>query len=294
MSDGESSTDRFAFGANWSSYLGVLDPVRIKAADASIRRLLRLEGQHPLAGQRFLDIGSGSGLFSLVAVGLGAKVVSIDLDAASVRCTEQLRDRWLSRPDADRDRWAIHSMSILNRPAIASLGLFDVVYSWGVLHHTGQMDAAIDAAAGRVTSGGRLAMALYNDQGGASRRWLAIKRGYHRLPKWLRPVYVATIAGAYELKFAAARAAGGRNPLPLSDWASKRQDRGMSVWYDWVDWVGGMPFEVARVDDLHGRFFERGWTLESLKCVGSGWGCNEFVFRAPASNGNADHRFEPS
>ncbi len=272
-------TDRFAFGDNWSDFLRILDPARIDAADCSLRQMLRLSGEKPLAEQSFLDIGSGSGLFSMVAARMGARVISIDVDPASVRCTGRLREQWLTEPDAQATRWNVHEMSVLNVPAIDSLGQFDIVYSWGVLHHTGDLDAALDAAAGRVAPGGRLAVALYNDQGGASRRWLAIKRGYHWLPPAIRPAYVAMIAAAYECQFAAARLAGGRNPWPAADWAAKRRDRGMSVWHDWVDWIGGLPFEVCRVDDLHRRFFERGWTLDFLRCVGSGWGCNEFVFR---------------
>ena len=46
-------------------------------------------------------------------------------------------------------------------PQIESMGSFDFVYSWGVLHHTGDMYRALRGAAGRVAPGGRFLFALY-------------------------------------------------------------------------------------------------------------------------------------
>ena len=138
--------------------------------------------------------------------------------------------------------------------------------------------------ANTVAMGGSLCLAIYNDQGGASRRWLAIKRTYHWLPAWLQPGWVLLIAGFYETKFALVRLLRGRNPLPFADWRQKKQDRGMSVWHDWVDWIGGLPFEVATPEQVIVPLRERGFVLEDLKTVGSGWGCNEYVFSRQASD----------
>lgn len=276
---------RFEFGKNWSSFLQTIDEERVDQAIVSLRNLLLLENtDQPLLGKRFLDIGSGSGLFSLAAIRLGARVVSIDIDADSYACTCDLKKRFttaVSDPSVAHSApdWCVYHASVLDDAFMDTLGQFDVVYSWGVLHHTGQMVRAIEATASRVDMDGRLAIAIYHDQGGGSRRWHAIKHGYHRLPRFLRPVYVTAVAGVYECKFAVARLAAGRNPLPMADWGAKKRDRGMSAWHDWVDWIGGLPFEVAKPEAIVLPLRHQGFILENLRTVGSGWGCNEYVFR---------------
>jgi 2-polyprenyl-6-hydroxyphenyl methylase/3-demethylubiquinone-9 3-methyltransferase len=271
-----SEKDRFAFGKNWQAFLAALDEERIDQAVHSLRKMLGVES---LEGQRFLDLGCGSGLFSLAAHRLGADVVSVDYDAQCVACTQQLREQFAS----DSSAWKIQQGSVLDESLMKSLGNADVVYSWGVLHHTGDMDRAIDLAADRVRPGGLLMIAIYNDQGGASRRWLKIKQTYNRLPGILRPLWVVMIAGFYETKFALARLVKLQNPLPFREWRAKKQDRGMSVWHDWVDWIGGLPFEVATPERIIVPLRTQGFVLENLKTVGSGWGCNEYVFSKPST-----------
>lgn len=284
---------RFQFGLNWQNFLRTVDGPRIEAAARSLDALL--DGEE-LRGQSFLDIGCGSGLVSLVARMAGARVISFDPDEACVRCTESLRARWrvselgagesaadTATQTADRqpddNDWQIAQGSILDADFVASLGQFGIVYAWGVLHHTGQMRRAIELARERTAPGGLFVLAVYHDQGGASRRWAAIKRFYHALPTFLRPVYVAVIAGWYEIRFAGARLLSGRNPLPMQDWQAKRRDRGMSVWHDWVDWIGGWPFEVSSPDAVINPLVRAGFSLRRIKTVGNGWGCNEYVFR---------------
>src|SRR5439155_18132467 len=166
---------RFEFGKNWSRFLACLDEQRIAAAEASLREMLEV---NDLVGERFLDIGCGSGLFSLAARRLGAVVHSFDYDPHSVACTQELKRRYF----ADDAFWTIEEGSVLDAGYLAALGQFDVVYSWGVLHHTGQMWQALDLVAPLVADEGKLFIAIYNDQGGVSRRWRAIKRVYNRSP----------------------------------------------------------------------------------------------------------------
>lgn len=265
------SKQRFEFGKNWRSFLAALNEDRIEVAVESLKQMLDAES---LAGKRFLDIGCGSGLFSLAAHRLGATVDSIDYDPESVACTHELKNQYGS-PEPD---WEIRQGSVLDETLMQSLGLADVVYSWGVLHHTGNLDHAIRIAAQATKPGGLFCIAIYNDQGPASRRWLAIKRIYNRLPKLLRPIWVVSIAGIYEAKFALARLSKFQNPLPFGDWRAKKQDRGMSAWHDWVDWIGGLPFEVATPESIEATMADLGFRIERSKRIGKGWGCNEFVF----------------
>ena len=262
--------DRFAFGRNWQAFSADLDAERIEHATQSLRSNLGIDS---LKGKRFLDLGCGSGLFSLAANRLGAEVTSVDFDPDSVACTERLRQ---AEDDADSS-WQVLQGSVLDDDFVESLGRADVVYCWGVVHHTGDMKRALELVASAVRPQGWLFLAVYNDQGGASRRWLAIKRIYHRCPSWLRPVWVTLIAGYYELKFAMSRLLRLQNPLPFADWREKKKDRGMSVWHDWVDWIGGLPFEVATPEAIILPLRARGFVLENLKTVLGGWGCNEYV-----------------
>lgn len=274
-----SERDRFAFGKNWQAFLASLDEERIAEATESLRRMLGVKNTENLHGKRFLDIGSGSGLFSLAAHRMGAEVVSIDCDADSVKCTDELHQRFATESPS----WTVMQGSVLDESLMQSLGKFDVVYSWGVLHHTADMNRAIELAAERTAIGGLLFIAIYNDQGGASQRWLAIKKIYRWLPTPLRLLWVVLIAGIYEVKFAAVRLARLKNPLPFDDWRAKKRDRGMSAWHDWVDWIGGLPFEVAKPEQIILPLRNQGFTLQNLRTVGSGWGCNEYVFHRNVS-----------
>lgn len=82
----------------------------------------------------------------------------------------------------------------------------------------------------------------------------------------------------FELRSAAIRLIRMQNPLPFKDWATRKNHRGMSVWHDLVDWVGGYPFEVAKPEEVFHYCKLRGFTLESLTTNGGGLGCNEYLF----------------
>lgn len=264
---------RFEFGENWQRFLGTIDEQRIRQAEQSLQTMLQTD---TLQGKRFLDIGSGSGLFSLAARRLGAQVCSFDYDPRSVACTRELKRRYFANDPA----WRIEEGSVLQPDYMAGLGQFDVVYSWGVLHHTGAMWQALDQAAQRVAPGRQIFIAIYNDQGGTSRRWHLLKRIYNRLPAFLRLPYTLLTMGPRELKFLAQFSLKGRPQDYFRHIAhySRNSLRGMSYWHDVVDWIGGYPFEVAKPEQIFDFFRQRGFTLQRLTTCGGGQGCNEFVF----------------
>ena len=265
---------RFAFGENWSRFLRLLDDERIHEAEDSLRRIL---GVRDLAGLRFLDIGCGSGLFSLAARRLGARVHSFDFDPRSVACAQELRRRYVS----DEAQWTIEQGSVLDPDYIGRLGRFDVVYSWGVLHHTGRMWPAVEQALRPVREeGGLLWIALYNTQPLWTPWWKLVKRGYLRMPELLKPVYVGPFFVHAALVGLAADLAHGRNPRSRY---RGRGRRGMSPWYDLVDWVGGWPFETATPDEVVAFARARGLEPVTVTTVGRRHGCNEFVFRRGAA-----------
>ena len=252
--------ERYAFGANWARFLTVLDDDRIQSAVQSLKMMLGVEH---LKGKTFLDIGSGSGLFSLAARSLGATVLSFDYDPDSVACTSELKRRYYP----DDTQWTVQTGSVLDQAYMTSLGSFDVVYSWGVLHHTGAMWQALDNAEIAVKCDGLLFIALYNYQPFASRYWTFVKRLYNK-SLLARPLLIA-IHALYPM-------------LPsvlLKKLQNRKDPRGMSDWYNLLDWLGGYPFEVAKPEQIFDFFKERGFDLVTLKTVGGRLGCNEFVFR---------------
>ena len=262
--------DRFAFGKNWSRFLRELDESRIEQAERSLSGMLQLPS---LQGLRFLDVGSGSGLFSLAARRLGAVVHSFDYDPESVACTSELRQRYF----ADDPSWTIEEGSILDSRFINSLGQWDVVYSWGVLHHTGDLASSLASAAQLVGERGLLFIALYNDQGRSSRMWLRVKKAYNRLPHGLKWLVLWPAAIRLWGPSTVTDLLSGR---PFYTWRTYTQSspRGMSPWRDVVDWVGGLPFEVAAPDQIFRQFCDRGFALRGLRTCAGGHGCNEFVF----------------
>jgi len=258
---------RFAFGRNWRSFLRTLDDHRI---DEARRRLCESLGRDNLRGIRALDIGSGSGLSSLVMHQLGAEVVAFDYDTDSVACTEELRRRYAP----DTTNWQIMQGSALDPAFMAELGQFDLVYSWGVLHHTGSMWPAIELAAARVAPQGTLLLALYNDQGRRSRAWRAIKRLYcSSTPgRWLVSSIFYPLFAAYAL-WQDLR----HFRMPGTHAREYAQKRGMSLFHDWRDWLGGYPFEVAKPADVMRKLTTDGFELQH-QTLTRGLGCNEFVF----------------
>ncbi len=269
---------RFGFGKNWARFLAVLDEERIIAAESSLKQML---GVADLRGLTFLDIGCGSGLSSLAARRLGAIVRSFDFDRQSVACADELKRRYF---DGDAD-WQIEEGSVLDREYMRRLGQFDVVYSWGVLHHTGAMWIALENAIGRVArANGHLYIAIYNDQGWKSRVWWFIKLTFNRMPQVLRPAYVAIVATLTRIAVFLKHAFRLRPLTGLRSMFESRRERGMSAKHDRVDWVGGFPYEFATFETLVEYLAARGYRVTASKRATS-LGCHELVARrAPCAD----------
>jgi 2-polyprenyl-6-hydroxyphenyl methylase/3-demethylubiquinone-9 3-methyltransferase len=268
--------ERFEFGKNWTRFLAVVDDERVEQAMGSLSEMLR---RPRLDGIRFLDIGSGSGLFSLAARRLGAEVLSFDYDPYSVACTREMKARY--RPEDPG--WRIERGSVLDPAFMAQLGRFDVVYSWGVLHHTGAMWEALDQAQRAVGEKGSLFIAIYNDTGSQSARWKQIKHMYTRLPQALKAPFAFVVSAPEEAKSLLRSLAAGRPGDYVRTWTSYDRRRGMSHWHDIIDWVGGYPYEYAKPDAIFSFFRDRGFTLDTLK-IGGGLGCSEYVFSRTAES----------
>ena len=270
---------RFAFGANWSRY------VRYAASDESLRAaetsLLHVLPADAYRGRDFVDAGCGTGLFSLAALRLGcARVDGFDADPRSVEAVGLLR-RKLSHLVPDGAAWTVRCADLLDPGALSG----DIVYCWGVVHHTGRMWDAIASAASIVAPGGRLILGVYNHAPNSA-FWWRVKKLYVE-----RPLFRSWLIVLHAVFIAVAAAARGRR-------VALRRDRGMHALVDLVDWLGGFPYEYACFDDV-ARFVERlGLTLErevprrpcgrgarpglfgALRTANTG--LNEFLFRRPA------------
>jgi 2-polyprenyl-3-methyl-5-hydroxy-6-metoxy-1,4-benzoquinol methylase len=265
----ETEQERFPFGENWSDFLRVLSNEHIVEAEKSLRAFL---GDFNLKGKQFLDIGSGSGLHSMVAHKMGADVVSFDYDLQSVACTKELKSRYFPNDPS----WKIEQGSILDRGFIDSLGDFDVAYAWGVLHHTGILWQALYNAQRPVREGGLLFVAIYNDQGIVSAIWKIVKRLY--CSNWLGHALMSIVFyPAFFLSGLLIDLVHLHNPV--TRYREHKKYRGMSLIHDWRDWLGGYPFEPAEAGRIISFYKNLGFELVHFLPPGHGFGNNQFLFR---------------
>jgi len=261
---------QFDFGENWFDYSKrALTPERFGQAKADLSTLT--EGIE-LQGKRFLDIGFGQGLTLLNAAGMGANVTGCDINPKCAQALELTRSRMTNQQGVEVK---IVVGSILDGQVAEQVrrvggdddGQFDIVHSWGVLHHTGNMKQAINIAASLVRPSGYLILALYNRHWSSS-IWRFIKRTYCSSP---RVVQRLSIWGMYPIIWLAKLLVTGRNPF--------QQQRGMDFFYNVVDWVGGYPYEYATIDEVHGLVEPLGFKRIRVIPAEVPTGCNEFVYR---------------
>lgn len=250
----------FTFGRNWLAYSKSLDEARVAQATESVAKLVGVSSLH---GLRMVDVGAGSGVFSIAAVRLdAAEVVALDRDADCVQAIATNAVRFLTAEQ--RGRLHVRHADVL-RPQSLPDGPFDVVYAWGSLHHTGSLWTAIDNVARLCAPDGRFVLGIYN-RTPFTPQWHALKRAYHAAPA---PVRIAMVFALSVPRYAV-RLARGRHPF--------RVERGMSVWYDSVDWLGGLPYEAASVAEVTEMLGKGGFVCETVVPT-TRHGCNQFVFR---------------
>lgn len=259
----------FAFGRNWASYSDLIDENRIAEAQSALLTLLPAAA---FKGKTFLDIGCGSGLHALAAIRLGAaRVQGIDIDSDSVATTRKVLSA-----NAANANWSAEVRSAFDLDPAQS-GQFDIVYSWGVLHHTGDMWEAIRKTAAMVAPGGFLTLALYR-RTYLDGFWKVEKRFYTGAPK----AVTALIETAYVAAFRIAMfLTGGNFRTYLENYRSRR---GMDYYHDVKDWLGGHPYESILAPELDAFLGRLGFSAERVNARGKsvgifGSGCDEYVHR---------------
>lgn len=262
--------DRFEFGKNWKNFLKKLNNERISIAEKSLLTMLTKE---QLKEKTFLDIGSGSGLSSLAAKNLKAKVTSFDYDDSSVACTKELKNKYYPNDKY----WSILQGSILDKKFLKSLGKFNIVYSWGVLHHTGNMFEAINNSLNLIENNGVFFIAIYNDQGIKSKIWWYVKYTYNRLPFLLKKPFAFTLGFFLQFILIMIYLIKLKPMVIIDPIINYKKKRGMSMTSDILDWYGGFPFEYIKFEELINYIEKKGLKFQKGKKSLSS-GCHELVF----------------
>jgi SAM-dependent methyltransferase len=268
----------FSFGRNWRIFVDrYLNEERIQESAKAIENFV---GKDALQGKSFLDVGCGSGLSSLAAFRLGAaRILSFDVDPESVECCMLVREA-----EGGPGNWEVNRGSVLDEEFMADLGTFDIVYSWGVLHHTGHMSRAIDNCTKVVTPGGLLYLAIYNKADGlvhgdgrigSSGFWAKEKRFYSRLPLFVQNILDGAVISVMVLGYLLAF----KNPFRKM--RDHQRLRGMSWRVDVKDWLGGYPYEAATVEEVFKLVKGCGFTLDNLTCS-NGLRNNHYLFKKDA------------
>jgi len=253
----------FEFGKNWASFSRTINEDHLQDAQSSLVELLGLDN---LKAKTFLDIGCGSGLFSIAAARLGAsKVIGIDVDPVSIQTSYDNAQRW-----AQNLPIAFSAISVLDELQMASLGKFDFVYSWGVLHHTGNMCRALEIASLSIKPGGVIVVAIYNRHF-TSPLWKVVKWIYNHMPVLGQQLLVW---GFIPVIFLTKMVITRQNPLIMK--------RGMDFVHNIADWLGGYPYEFARIDEMIALL--QAQKLEVIRVIPAqiSTGCNEFVCTLPS------------
>ncbi|MGI0117389.1 class I SAM-dependent methyltransferase [Zooshikella sp. RANM57] len=258
----------FDFGENWQNFSKNTNPVRIKNAENSLKQKLNLGN---MSGLTFLDIGCGSGIFSLAAYNLGATVTSIDINKKCIECTKILKEKYSNK----NQNWVIKQADFTNSEVVKLITPHDIIYCWGVLHHTGKMWECFEKLFSLAKNDSLLYIAIYNDQGFISNIWKKIKIAYNSntFSKYtiiftLLPIQAILLIAKGSLKHFS----------PFYYIKDSNNPRGMNFYYDFIDWVGGFPFEVATPKEVL-LFSKKNMFEITNQYLTNGSGCNEYILK---------------
>ncbi len=269
MADLTDLKTHYRFGENWQRFAEGVSEAQIGFAVGALAKLVGDD----LAGQSFLEIGCGSGIHALAALRLGAaSVLAVDIDPQAAETAHFVLSCY-----APGKSWTVQTRSVFDiAPGSAQ---YDIVYSWGVLHHTGAMWRAIERGASLVRPGGRLVIAIYRKTP-MCRFWRLEKRLYSRGPDWFKGLAEFTLSALLVLGLTLT----GRNPASYI--RNYPRARGMNFLTDVRDWLGGYPYESASATEVCSAVETLGFACERLFPCSTrigllGVGCDEYVFRRP-------------
>jgi ubiquinone/menaquinone biosynthesis C-methylase UbiE len=106
-----------------------------------------------LRGKDVLDVGAGSGIATQMLAEAGANVTAVDLTDWAVETTQRRLAAFELEGDvrqADAEQLPFEDAS------------FDLVFSWGVIHHSSDMDRALAELVRVTRPGGQLVLMVYN------------------------------------------------------------------------------------------------------------------------------------
>ncbi len=251
----------FSFGENWKKLNETITRKEIESAKDDLRFWI---GENRIKDAHVIDIGSGSGIHSLSFFELGvASLFSFDYDKYSVEATTM---HW--EHNGKPSNWSVQHGSILDTEYVSSLGNFDIVYSWGVLHHTGNMWKAIQNAASLVKPGGIFFITIYNDYN--FDRSIRDKTNYNKAGVLGKKL----LESKFIIKEMLILLKSGKNPFAWN----RKKERGMNVYRDIVDWLGGLPYEIANEDEMLQFGLKNGFNLKRIWCKEA---CHYYVFEKP-------------
>lgn len=260
----------FAFGENWLNFSKKINEATIRSAEKEFNKLIWPD---VIKGKRFLDIGCGSGLHSLIALIQGAgEVFAVDIDPVCVQTTRQVLSE-----QYDKNNWRSEEISVFDLTE-EQFGTFDIVYSWGVLHHTGDMHQAISKSLNMVSPGGLCVLGLYSKTLMCG-FWKQVKKYYSKSNKSRQDIIRNIYITLYRISALIAKRKTFKEIL-----GDYHQNRGMDFFNDVHDWLGGYPYESIRPDELIKYVNTLGFECIREVIIPSGLGIlgsgnNEFVLR---------------